>query len=165
MSAQEVTEAERPRDEEAVARFVERFALLMTEGGMPRMAARVFALIMASEQGAHTAAEIAKRLEISPAAVSGAVRFLTETRLVIRDREPGQRRDVFRVGDEFWYDTLSRKNRAMDDLLAAANEGAAALGPDTPAGRRMAVTGDFLSYLREQLPNLITRWQAERAPR
>lgn len=165
MNEQHVAEQAQPRDEEAVARFVERFALLMTEGGMQRMAARVFALIMASEQGAHTAAEIAAKLEISPAAVSGAVRYLTELRLIVRDREPGSRRDVFRIGDEFWYDTFSRKHRAVHDLHAAATEGAAALGPTTPAGRRMAVTADFLSYMQAQLPQLIERWQNERATR
>ncbi|WHT15804.1 MarR family transcriptional regulator [Crossiella sp. CA-258035] len=156
-------EPERPRDEEAVARFVERFALLMTEGGMQRMAARVFALIMASPEGAHTAAEIAQRLEISPAAVSGAVRYLTELRLIVRDREPGQRRDVFRIGELFWYDTMARKNRAVTDLLAVAAEGVAVLGADTPAGHRMLVTQDFLTHMTTELPKLLDRWRAERA--
>jgi hypothetical protein len=38
-----------PVDESEVARFVERFALLMVESGIPRMPARVFgALLVAS---------------------------------------------------------------------------------------------------------------------
>jgi DNA-binding transcriptional regulator GbsR (MarR family) len=60
------------RDEEAVRRFIERFALTMTEAGMPRMPSRVFAAILSAEDGRCTAAELAEGLGVSPAAVSGA---------------------------------------------------------------------------------------------
>ncbi|MBP2471403.1 DNA-binding transcriptional regulator GbsR (MarR family) [Crossiella equi] len=165
MSADPLVEPVKGRDEEAVAQFVERFALLMTESGMQRMPARVFALIMASEQGALTAAEISAQLGISPAAVSGAVRYLTEVRLVRRDREPGQRRDVYRMGDEFWFDVFARKNRAMDDLVAAIRDGAEVLGAGTPAGDRMAHSAEYLSHMRQALTLLMERWHAERQAR
>ncbi|GAA3092083.1 hypothetical protein GCM10020254_41410 [Streptomyces goshikiensis] len=59
------------RNEEAVSRFVERFAAQLTEAGMQRMAARVFAQLLASDGGAMTSAELSEALRISPAAVSG----------------------------------------------------------------------------------------------
>ena len=81
------------RDEEAVRRFIERFALTLTESGMARMPARVFAAILTADDGRCTAADLAGLLGVSPAAVSGAVRFLIQLRLVRREREPGERRD------------------------------------------------------------------------
>ena len=50
------------------------FAFLLTESGVPRMPARVFASVLAEDAGALTAAELAERLQVSPAAISGAVR-------------------------------------------------------------------------------------------
>ena len=44
------------RDEEAVRRFIERFALTLAESGMTRMPARVFAAILAADDGRCTAA-------------------------------------------------------------------------------------------------------------
>src|SRR5829696_8023053 len=73
------------RDEEAVARFVERFALTFSEAGVPRMPARVFSALLVSDEGRRTASELAETLKVSPAAVSNAVRYLTQVGLVARD--------------------------------------------------------------------------------
>ena len=47
------------RDEDAVGRFIERFASVLTEAGIPRMPARVFAALLASDSGRLTAADLA----------------------------------------------------------------------------------------------------------
>ncbi|HEY7015122.1 MAG TPA: hypothetical protein VH480_20330, partial [Streptosporangiaceae bacterium] len=50
-----------------VSRFVERFAAVLTEAGIPRMPARVFAALLATDSGRLTAAELAAQLQASPA--------------------------------------------------------------------------------------------------
>jgi hypothetical protein len=55
---------------DAVARFVERFASVLEESGMPRMPSRVFAALLATDSGRATAAELADGLRVSAAAVS-----------------------------------------------------------------------------------------------
>src|SRR5215204_7683027 len=93
------------RDEYAVMRFVERCALTLTEAGVPRMPARVFVALLISDDGRLTAAELAEMLGVSPAAVSNAVRYLQQTRLVAREREPGERRDHYRIySGDTWYE-------------------------------------------------------------
>jgi hypothetical protein len=67
-------------DADALARFVERFAVVLTEAGWPRMPARVFACLLADERGELTARELVDRLTVSPAAISGAGRRLEESR-------------------------------------------------------------------------------------
>ena len=47
---------------DAALRFVEDFALLLTEVGVPRMPARVFACVLADDSGGLTAAELAERV-------------------------------------------------------------------------------------------------------
>ena len=72
------------RDEAAVRRFVERFALDLTDAGMPRMPARVFAAILSTEEGRCTAAELAQMLQVSPAAI-GQSHFLERSQLFRRN--------------------------------------------------------------------------------
>jgi DNA-binding transcriptional regulator GbsR (MarR family) len=148
--------------DEAVSRFVERFAGLLTDGGMPRMPARVFARILAEDSGRLTAAEIAERLDVSPAAVSGAVRYLIQVGMVHRTREPGARRDAYSVHDDVWGGMYEQQAALLRRWVEAADEGAAAVGADTPAGRRLATTRDFFAFMHAEVPGLIDRWR-ERA--
>ena len=122
----------------AAAAFVERFASVLVEGGVPRMPARVFAALLADDAGRLTAAELAERLQVSPAAVSGAVRYLTQVSLVSREREPGSRRDVYRLHDDQWYEAIVRREPLLRAGSARSREGVDAVGADTPAGRAAA---------------------------
>ena len=146
------------------ARFVERFALLLTEAGMPRMPARVFAAILADDDGRLTAAEIGERLGVSAAAVSGAVRYLVQVGMVVRGREPGARRDDYRLHDQLWYEVYAYRGEMLRRWEQAMAEGAALLG-SSPAGRRIEETREFFAFLREELPAMMERWRERQAKR
>ena len=79
-----------PRSAARVSTFVERFSSDLEAAGVPRLPARVFVALLVEDDGYLTAAELAERLQISPAAVSGAVRYLIQVNLVRREREPGR---------------------------------------------------------------------------
>ena len=151
-----------PRDADATLRFVEDFALLLVDAGVPRMPARVFACVLADDAGALTAGDLAERLQVSPAAISGAVRWLTQMHLLTRAREPGARRDHYRMRDDQWYEATVFKTAALrrfEDVLA---EGVALVGADTPAGRRLEETQEFFAFFRAELPALLERFRATR---
>ncbi|WP_019852931.1 GbsR/MarR family transcriptional regulator [Actinopolyspora mortivallis] len=149
-------------DEQAVARFVERFALDLAQGGFPRMAARVFVRVLVSEDGACTAAELAESLGVSAAAVSGAVRYLIRVGLLVREREPGSRRDHYRVRDDMWYEAFARRDEQLGGWEETLRQGVAALGAGTRAGSRLDETRRFFEFLRVELPKLMDRWRAQR---
>ncbi|MEU6662472.1 MarR family transcriptional regulator [Streptomyces sp. NPDC046821] len=149
--------------DDAVSRFVERFAAELTEAGMQRMASRVFAALLASEDGALTSAELSERLRISPAAVSGAVRYLSQVSLVSREREPGSRRDRYRVHSDVWYETFTKRDAILARWVKVLRDGVAALGEDTPAGLRVAETAEFMFFLENEMSSLLERWRAHRA--
>ncbi|MEU2281421.1 MarR family transcriptional regulator [Streptomyces sp. NPDC013178] len=150
------------RDAEAVSRFVESFAAQLVEAGMPRMPARVFAALLSSDEGAMTSAELGEQLRISPAAVSGAVRYLAQTHMVSREREPGSRRERYRVHGDQWYAALTNREAVLKRWEGALREGVTSLGPDTPAGRRMAETLAFFEFLDGELQALMERWRVRR---
>ncbi|CAM5636870.1 MarR family transcriptional regulator [Streptomyces spiroverticillatus] len=155
-------EREAGRDPEAVSRFVERFAGEMTDAGMQRMASRVFAALLASEDGSLTSTELSEQLQISPAAVSGAIRYLTHVSMVRREREPGTRRDRYLLHDQLWYEAFGRRDQIMVRWEAVLLEGAELLGPDTAAGRRVAESADFFAFVQKEIPLMMERWRAQR---
>ncbi|MGW5612665.1 GbsR/MarR family transcriptional regulator [Streptomyces sp. NPDC003877] len=153
------------RDVEAVSRFVESFAAQLVEAGMARMPARVFAALLSSDTGVLTSAELSEQLRISPAAVSGAVRYLAQTHMVSREREPGSRRERYRVHGDQWYEALTNREAVIKRWESALREGVTSLGPDTPAGRRMAETLAFFEFVEVEVVAMMERWRAHRAKR
>ena len=145
------------------ARFLERFASVMEESGVPRMPARVFAALLATDSGRLTSAELAALLQVSPAAISGAVRYLTQVSLITREREPGSRRDVYRLHDDEWYEAIYRREAVLARWQRAVLDGVEAVGPDTPAGARLRDTAEFFAFLQTEMPALLERWRASRS--
>jgi len=151
------------RDPAAVRQFVERFAANLTEGGMPRMPARVFAALLATDPARLTAAELADMLGVSPAAISGAVRYLIQVGIAAREGEPGSRRAYYRLFDDVWYEAAMNRERALTRWEIAAKEGVAALGPGTPAGDRLADTLEFFEFLQNEFAGIMQRWRRHKA--
>jgi DNA-binding transcriptional regulator GbsR (MarR family) len=130
---------------------------------MPRMPSRVFAAVLAEDSARLTAGEIAERLRVSPAAVSGAVRYLAQTRLLFRGREPGARADHYYLSeDDPWYAAITNRAELLARWEESASRGAEVLGLDRPAGARLRETAEFFAFLREELPGMLERWQARR---
>ncbi|MEV7889973.1 GbsR/MarR family transcriptional regulator [Streptomyces sp. NPDC002817] len=150
------------RDAEAVSKFVESFAAQLVEAGMPRMPARVFAALLSSDEGALSSAQLGEQLRISPAGVSGAVRYLAQTHMVAREREPGSRRERYRVQGDQWYEALTNREAVLKRWEVALREGVASLGAGTPAGRRMAETLAFFEFLDGEVSAMMERWRVHR---
>ncbi|MFG2293442.1 GbsR/MarR family transcriptional regulator [Streptomyces sp. NPDC048603] len=148
---------------EAVSRFVERFAGQLTDAGMQRMAARVFAALLASDEASMTSAELGEALRISPAAVSGAISYLSQVGMVSREREPGSRRDRYVLHNELWYETFTRRDQVLGMFEKTLREGAAGLGEGTPAGVRLSETAAFFEFLQGEMHSMLERWRVHRA--
>ena len=143
--------------------YIERFASVLVAAGFPPMPARVFVALLVADSGRLTAAELAAMLRISPAAVSGAVRYLIQLGLVHKERVPGSRRDYYRIPDDMWDDMLRMRDQVMSRWSALAREGIDLVGPDTAAGARLAEQAAFLDFTSAELSGVLTRWKQYRA--
>ena len=131
---------------------------------MPRMPARVFAAILADDDGPADRARARRRLSVSPAAVSGAVRYLAQAGMVERGREPGGRVDHYRLHDDLWYETYAHRGemlRRWEQAMARASRRSAPAAGGAPAEE----TREFFAFLREELPALMERWRARQPTR
>jgi hypothetical protein len=150
------------RDTPAVLAFIERFASALTDAGMPRMPARVFTGLLATDAGRLNAADLASLLQVSPAAISGAVRYLGQLNMLNRERDPATRRDVYRVQHDIWYEMILHREPMVLRWEHTLREGIAAVGADTPAGERLADTLAFFGFLRAEMPQMMERWREYR---
>ena len=149
--------------DDATARVVARLAAMLTDAGFPRMPARVFVALLCTDSGRLTASELATAVQGSAGAVSGAVRYLVSIGLVDREHLPGSRKDLFRVRPDAWHAALVRRDAMVHRFTSTLADGVAALGPDTPAGQRLAETRDFFAFWQREMPALLERWEAHRS--
>ena len=148
----------------AQARFVERFGSDLTAAGMQRLPSRVFACLLADDDGRMTAAEIGEALSVSPASVSGAVRSLQQMRMIHREREPGSRRDVYVVADDAWHDVMMNSANIYGPLAQTLRDGVDQVGGEgTSAGARLALSVAFLEFVTVEMQQLSERWDKRRA--
>ena len=154
----------RGRDEEAVGRFVERFASVLTEAGIPRMPARVFAALLAADSSRLTAAELAGMLQCKPG------RRVRRSPLPHPGRDgqpggqkPGSRRHHYRVPDDVWDEVIRLRDRLMARWTGVMREGVELLGADTPAGARLADSVRYFEFVSAELPQVLARWREHKA--
>ncbi|WP_228484679.1 GbsR/MarR family transcriptional regulator [Microbacterium cremeum] len=140
----------------------EQAAAMLTAAGMARMPARVMMALVGSPDDGYTAAELAERLGVSPAAVSGAVRYLISMRLIQRLSRPGDRRDRYDLTDDAW-DGMITANAPLYAALAMQLDRIADENTDAPASvARARDVADFLRYLSERVPEIAAEWRAGR---
>ena len=149
--------------DDATGRVVARLAAMLTDAGFPRMPARVFVALLCTDSGRLTASELATAVQGSAGAVSGAVRYLVSIGLVDREHLPGSRKDLFRVRPDAWHAALVRRDAMVHRFTSTLADGVAALGPETPAGQRLAETRDFFAFWQREMPALLERWEAHRS--
>ena len=145
---------------EGLPEFIERFAAVLVAAGFPPMPARVFVALLVSAEGRLTSADLVEQLQISPAAVSGAVRYLTGIGLVHKERVPGSRREYYRMPADIWHQVMTMQSQVLVRCTALLKEGMDLVGRDTAAGERMADHAAYFEFLTIEMPALFARWEA-----
>ncbi|GAA3235795.1 GbsR/MarR family transcriptional regulator [Actinocorallia longicatena] len=153
------------RDEEGVRRLVEHMAMTWADLGFPKMPARVLMAMMTADSESLTAAELAERLEVSPAAISGAVRYLLQIGMLRRHPAPGSRQHAYALPEDAWYEASIMKGTAYRAIVKVTEEGMPALAPGTPSAERFAEMRDFFVFMQGEMTDLLERWHASRGAR
>ncbi|MGO4594599.1 GbsR/MarR family transcriptional regulator [Leifsonia sp. 2TAF2] len=152
-------------DETALAEVMEHSAAVLTAAGFPKMPARVLMALTVTESAGLTAAELAERLEVSPAAISGAVRYLQTLGIIRRLSQTGSRRDRYELPSD-WYSLMVRNSPIYGVLADQAEAGLAAVGdPASPATERLRDMAGFYRFIQGRLPEMIAEWELVRTSR
>ncbi|MDR8407266.1 helix-turn-helix domain-containing protein [Nonomuraea sp. 3-1Str] len=132
---------------------------MAVKAGMPATAARVHHDLMLSEDGRRTAAELTRRLNVSPASVSVAVNFLVQQGYARRERDPRRRRDIYVIDNDAWYHSIVISRRQTLETVRATMAVAETYGLDSPVGQRLAKTAEFLERVSLDMIESADRWR------
>lgn len=148
-----------PTEHDAVAQrdFEDDFAAMMTDTGMPAMAAKVLACLFTADTASHTSASLVTRLRVSPASVSKAVTWLERRGLVSREHDGRRQRYV--LADQVWYRTWQESVRTMARWADFAQHGADLFGADSQARARLHATSHFFRFLGHDMAQAAEHWR------
>jgi hypothetical protein len=144
-----------------LAGLVEQATDAFAAQGFPRTPAAVLMALMASDEGALEAGELTAALGISPAAVSGAIRYLVQLRFVRVGVVRGTRRHRYALVDEIWYAGSLRQTDRYTQLAALVEAGLPA-DAGSPGAARFAEMAAFFRFLEQRMPGLFEEWRATR---
>ena len=143
----------------------EQAAAMIAGVGFPRMPGRVLMALIASPADGYSAAELAERLGISAAAVSGAVRYLQTIQVIRRVSRPDRRRDHYVIVPDTWYGLMTNNGPIYDSLATHIEAIGAEHEDDHTARARADEMADFFRFMARRMPQLIDEWEALRAER
>ena len=152
-----------------VQRAVERFGQGLELEGIPRMPARVFAFMMIGGQDSYSSRDLARGLEVSAAAISGAVRYLVDARLVLRERAPRGRGDLLRLmSGDIWAEVFASRLPLIDQINASIDDAVAILddlpeAEKAPGLANLRETREFFEFVRNDMPRMLVRWAEHKA--
>ena len=157
--APQVADGAHGRDPEAVHDLEEQFTALMIGTGLPRMTARVLTCLYTTDSGSLTAAELVRRLQVSPASISKAIGELEQQELIRRERDPRRRRDRYIIDADVWFQAWLASARQNTALAEFARRGAEVLGASSPAGTRLRDAGRFFEHVGRDMIQAAEHWR------
>jgi DNA-binding transcriptional regulator GbsR (MarR family) len=89
------------------------------------------------------------------------VRYLIQLRLITRAHRPGERRDVYRLLSDDWYEMVGHREHELQQWAKLSREGVDVVGANTRAGRRLEETARFFEFLVDEISRVLERWRNE----
>src|SRR5262245_19207764 len=151
-----------PQTDGAALAFVEEYGLYIErKGRLPRMAGRILAQLLITDEPHLSQADLCRHLQASTGAVSGMLRLLIEAGFVKRISVPGVRKDLYRPADDRWGGSLLHGGEDAQEVAGVAELGAAAgaeVGPR--AQERLAEMRHLAVNPQQHGRGLVESWEA-----
>ncbi|MFB9903420.1 GbsR/MarR family transcriptional regulator [Allokutzneria oryzae] len=135
----------------------ERFAEKMTLTGFPKMTSRVLVCLFSAGTGGRTAAELVRRLQVSPASVSKAISWLEQLSMVRRERDG--RRERYVVDGDIWERAWLHSAESMRSWAEEAKASAALLDAETPFAARLTEMSQFFEVVHHDMMVTARTWR------
>ena len=130
------------------ADFIDRMGLALESDGLPRIAGRIFGLLLVSED-CRSLDDLASELRVSKGSVSTNARLLEQRGVLERNSRPSDRRDYYRVPPDLFSHTMAQRLRAGSAFTRPSVRPAPPADPK-PQGTRP--TGGVRGGLRLHVP-------------
>jgi DNA-binding transcriptional regulator GbsR (MarR family) len=140
-------------------RFVEDVARLLMPWGVPSVAARLYGYLLLCARPV-SLDQITDDLGISKSSASVAARLLESYTLSRRHREPGTKRALYAVADN--YEAMIRQQNQLLDALAEQLNAGSGIVTSKEVNARLEEMAEFYRVMRGALEDAMGRWKRNR---
>ena len=136
------------------AEFIEKIGLITQAEGLPRIAGRVFGLLI-FDGNVVAFADLATSLQVSRGSISSSIRLLEERGLIRRIAKPGDRQDYFQLAPSPYVSMLQGVEKRARSARAEIAETISALPERAEAEARLKQFADFYATLETAIGTAI----------
>lgn len=149
----------------ATAHFIERMGLALESDGLPRIAGRIFGLLLVSED-ARSLDDLACELRVSKGSVSTNARLLEQRGVLERISRPADRRDYYRVLPDLFSHTMAQRLARWQRFHEAIGAARTSLPIQSPEVlERLEEFEEAYAFMSQVISEALARWQASRGDR
>lgn len=145
------------------AHFIESMGLTLESEGLPRIAGRIFGLLLVSEN-AQSLDDLAAELQVSKGSVSTNTRLLEQRGVLERVSRPADRRDYYQVPADLFRRTMAQRLarwQRFHEAIGAARTTLPIRSPEVL--QRLQEYEEAYAYMSEVIREALWRWQASRS--
>ena len=147
------------------AHFIETMGLALESDGLPRIAGRIFGLLLVSED-ARSLDDLAAELRVSKASISTNARLLEHRGVLEQVSRPADRRDYYQVPHDLFSHTMAQRLARWQRFHEAIGSARTSLPIKSPEVReRLAEYEQAYAYMSRVIREALGRWQAMREKR
>jgi DNA-binding transcriptional regulator GbsR (MarR family) len=147
------------------ADFIERMGLALESDGLPRIAGRIFGLLLVSED-CRSLDELAAELRVSKGSVSTNARLLEQRGVLERNSRPSDRRDYYRVPPDLFSQTMAQRLARWQRFHEAIGEARTSLPiRSRKVLHRLEEYQAAYDFMSEVIQEGLARWRDEREHR
>jgi DNA-binding transcriptional regulator GbsR (MarR family) len=145
--------------------FIERMGLALESDGLPRIAGRIFGLLLVSED-CRSLDELAAELRVSKGSVSTNARLLEQRGVLERNSRPSDRRDYYRVPPDLFSQTMAQRLARWQRFHEAIGEARTSLPiRSRKVLHRLEEYQAAYDFMSEVIQEGLARWRDEREHR
>lgn len=142
--------------------YVERWAMLFEEAGLPRSAGRIWARLLICEPEHQSLSRLCEALELSKGTVSTSTRLLEGQGLLERAPVAGSREAHYRIPADAFEELMRRKLEVTVAWRRLAAEGAHRAREDvTVPVDRLRRLRDFYEFIEDRQRAILEEWRSE----
>ena len=141
------------------AGFIERMGLAFESDGLPRIAGRIFGLLLLSED-CRSLDQLAAELKVSKGSVSTNARLLEQRGILERNSRPSDRRDYYRVPPDLFSHTLAQRLERWQRFHEAIGEARIALPiRSRKVLQRLEEYDSAYTFVTQAIRDALVRWR------
>ncbi len=144
------------------ADFIDRMGLALESDGLPRIAGRIFGLLLVSED-CRSLDQLASALRVSKSSVSTNARLLEQHGVLERNSRPSDRRDYYRVPPDLFSHTMAQRLQRWERFHEAIGDARTALPiRSRKVLERLEEYDSAYAFLTQAIREALVRWRTTR---